>query len=158
MLKSDMKYLLVILLFCSCMTLRRAEKKIIRLTERFPALLKEDTLTISDTTFIDAIEADTAFLIDFDTITLEKEKLVIRVIRENDTIYLEGKVKPEVIVKTHYIPITKTVVVKPTKWKQFWRSWGWLIWLLIFITIIYFFKQFIREVIKKILSKRLKNP
>ena len=146
------KYLLILLLLSGCMTLKRAERKIERFTERFPALVVKDTISVDVSVITPEIRSDTTFFIEFDTITLEKEKLIIRAIRIRDSIYLEGLVKIDTIREKIIIPIEKIVVKKPTWWER----WGWIFWLLIILAILYFFRSFIKEFVKKILFWRKK--
>jgi len=120
------KYIIISLIFfCSCSPIKRLH----RIIKKHPYLLNQvDTIYINDTVITKQIKIDTAFLSDFDTITITKENIEIQLIKHNDTIYLTEILKADTIVRRIPIEITK-IINKPTRNK-------WLIALVVFCSFI----------------------
>lgn len=113
-----MKYFIIILLsflFASCnpfisKDLRRKNKcnrKLERVVRKCPELLKMDTtIAIYDTTIItQGSKVDTIVSIDFDTITLFKDKLRLKLIRTRDTLLIDGECIPDTIRIKEFIKV-----------------------------------------------------
>ena len=64
-------------------------------------------LRIIDTVIVKEIKADTVFSINIDSVFIQKDKLQIKYLRKNDTIYLEGKCLADTIIKE--IPVNVSV-------------------------------------------------
>jgi hypothetical protein len=109
-------YFTLIILITSCSEakkLKRAEKKIYKLTQEFPQLLKKDTLY--DTVSIVTSEGrhDTQFVSQpGDTTYINNGKLEIKYVRIGDTTYIEGKCKSDTIIQTVEIPVEQIVIRK----------------------------------------------
>lgn len=107
--------IILLLLLTSCSPLKRLE----RFQKNHPYLFEEvtDTVTVTilDTIRTETIRTDTIFHIDFDTVQIEKEKLKIRLIRENDTIFVDG----ECIGDTVYIDNEIRVPIESKQPKEF---------------------------------------
>ena len=105
-----------------CVTENVAERRLLRLTNCHPALIVDtepDTITISKT-YTDTIVT----LLGGDTITIEKERLKMRVIRLYDTLRIEG------LCDTDTLYITKQIAVaKETEYKM-----KHINWYLLFVT------------------------
>ena len=119
--KNSLLYLFLILLaFNSCSLekrlenkQRRAERKIEKLTIKYPELLKQDTITDTLNVFIPEIKHDTSFIdTTSDTTYIYKDKLRIKYIRVGDTTYIEGECKGDTIIQTINIPVERIVVRK----------------------------------------------
>lgn len=101
------------------------------------------TITIHDTIHTETVRTDTIFHIDFDTVRIEKEKLKIRLIRQNDTIFVDGECVGDTVYVTEEIevPIEST---QPKRQEKDNTNW-WIalaIASMFFITfIIYKFKR-----------------
>lgn len=67
---------------------------------------KQDTIVRIDTTFIESVKYDTAFVDHYmtDTLVLTKDRLIIRYIKKDSLIYLSGECLPDTIIKTIRIP------------------------------------------------------
>tara|TARA_B100000519_G_scaffold20487_1_gene14639 strand:+ start:1699 stop:2178 length:480 start_codon:yes stop_codon:yes gene_type:complete len=114
----------VLLIFTSCCTTRvckveRAEKKITKLTTKFPELLQNDTIVVSDTLTIETIKADTAFISTNtnDTVVITNDRVTIRYVKKDSLIYIEGECKGDTVIVTKEIPI-ETVVVRELTWSE----------------------------------------
>lgn len=110
--------LLTTLLFTSCSIeqrmenkLRRAERRIEKLTIKYPGLIKKDTLYDTIRVVSDGVKIDTSFVnVPGDTMYLYKDKLRIKYVRVGDTTYIRGECKSDTIIQTIKIPFEKIVV------------------------------------------------
>lgn len=115
------------LLMCSCSPVKRLQ----RMQQNNPYLFKryQDTVKIYDTTKLTIlpIYADTAVNMNrlFDTVTIYKDHLKIKVWQKTDTLYIEGKTDTLVktITKEIAVPVIKYITPPPLK-KSF--PWKWL--------------------------------
>ena len=138
-----MKQFTAILITCICLTsctaekraenrLRRAERKIEKLTLKFPQLLEKDTIRDTIAVRVPEVHTDTAFSIHVDSVVHTEDRLVIRYIRVGDTIRLSGTCKDSIIYVPHEV-ITERVVVRKQSFaehvKAFARAWWWVILL-----------------------------
>lgn len=117
---------------------RKAERKIEKLTIRYPKLLKRDTIndTIKITT--QAVEVDTIFTpTDGDTVTLFKDRLRVQYVRQGDTVYLSGTCKADTIYKTISVPVEQIVVRKQTILEQIQKQSKRMILVLLILAILY---------------------
>lgn len=128
---------------------RRAERKIEKLTIRYPQLLKKDTIndTIKITT--QEVKVDTIFnSTDGDTITLYKDKIRIKYVRQGDTVYLSGECKADTIYQVVSVPCEQIVVRKQTILEKIEKHSKRIIWFLIILAIIYIAIRVIWKFIK----------
>lgn len=127
-----MKYLIIILLLCSCSArwhVRQAEKHL-RKAEFKGAQVKYDTVFVHDTIVTQHVTVDTVFKSSVgDTVLIEKEKLKIKYVRlPGDSVFIEGECKPDTIIRE--IPVTITKEIKaPTPMINI------LIWIIIIIVL-----------------------
>ena len=119
--KNSLFYLFLILLICSSCSLekrldnkqRRAERKIEKLTIKYPQLLRRDTVKDTFNIITPLVKHDTSFIdTTSDTTYIYKDKLRIKYIRIGDTTYIEGECKSDTIVQTIEIPVERIVVRK----------------------------------------------
>ena len=110
--------LLAITIMASCYTKKRAIDK----------FCTKDTLvvTLHDTIRTETIKHDTAFVYKGDTITIVKDKLMIKYFRVNDTTYIEGKCLGDTLYITKTIKVP-TIQPKPSPFK-----WWWLLMAALF--------------------------
>lgn len=141
-----MKYLLIlVVILTSC----SAPKRLERLQKNHSYLFERKTDTIKvevkDTVFFDRIQKDTLFHVDFDTVFIQKEKLKIQLIRENDTIYVDGVCEGDTVYidKIVNVPYNKFT---PPEIKEDNTIIKWLIALAIvtFISIVILLLKFIK--------------
>ena len=124
--KNCILIILTIIILASCSPQRRLH----RLITKHPELSRVDTIKIQDTVIVTGIKADTIFHSSVlkDTITITKEKLQIRLIEINDTIYLDAIVEPDTVIITKEILVDRILHIEPVKWWiEYW--WVWLIFL-----------------------------
>ena len=117
---------------------RRAERKIEKLTIKYPELLKKDTLHDTFSITIPSIKHDTAFIdTTSDTTYIYKDKLRIKYIRVGDTTYIEGECKSDTITRTIEIPVERVVVKKQGIVEQIKNNFkGIFIYLILLIALI----------------------
>jgi hypothetical protein len=110
--------LLALTMMVSCFTKKKC-------VERFCVT---DTLevTLHDTIRTETIRKDTAFVYKGDTVTIVKDKLVIRYFRTSDTTYISG----ECIGDSIYI--TKTIRIPTLQPKPHPFKWYWLLFAALF--------------------------
>jgi hypothetical protein len=92
------------------------------------------TLIIRDTIRTETIKHDTSFIYKGDTVTITKDKLVIRYFRVNDTTYISGECIGDSIYITRYVKVP-TIQPKPHPFKWYWLLFAALIGAVIVLTI-----------------------
>ncbi len=133
-------YFIVLLATTSCSEarkFRRAEKKIYRLTQKYPDLLKQDTLHDTLSIITPEVRYDTQFVDKpGDTTYINNGKLEIKYVRIGDTTYIEGKCKSDTIIQTVEIPVERIVVRKETIVDQLIRYFkNSIIWVIILVVL-----------------------
>jgi sporulation protein YlmC with PRC-barrel domain len=93
------------------------QKKLNRLVKKHPELVKVDTLRVHDTTITEHVRKDTVLNWNtlYDTAYIVKDKLSIRVVRVNDSIYINGQCASDTIYKTIEVPYNYVQPVKKMK-------------------------------------------
>jgi ribosomal protein L16 Arg81 hydroxylase len=128
---------------------RRAERKIEKLTIRYPQLLKTDTINDTIQVTTEAIEVDTLFKAkDDDTVTIFKDRLRIQYYRQNDTVYISGTCAADTIYKTISVPVEQIVVRQQTILEQIEKHSKRIIWFLVILAILYIAIRVIWKFIK----------
>lgn len=128
---------------------RRAERKIEKLTIRYPQLLKRDTIndTIKITT--KSVEVDTIFTsTNGDTVTIYQDKLRIQYVRQGDTVYLSGECKSDTIYQTISVPVEQIVVRQETILEKIEKHSKRIIWLFAILAVLYIAIRVIWKFIK----------
>jgi hypothetical protein len=92
------------------------------------------TLVIRDTIRTETVKHDTSFIYKGDTVTITKDKLVIRYFRVNDTTYISGECIGDTIYITKSVKIP-TIQLKPHPFKWYWLLFAALIGAVIVLTI-----------------------
>ena len=125
-MKNSILIILTILLLASCSPQRRLH----RLVTKHPELSRIDTIKIQDTVIVPGPKVDTVFHSSLlkDTITITKEKLKIRLIEINDTIYLDAEVEPDTVILIKEILVDRIIHTEPVKW---WIEYWW-VWVILF--------------------------
>ena len=141
--------LLIVFLFNSCSVeqrlenkFRRAERRIEKLTIKYPRLLNQDTLHDTFNIVSDRIEHDTSFInIPGDTTYLYKDKLRIKYVRVGDTVYIQGECKSDTIIHTVEIPFEKVVVREEGILDQMKRHLRrYLFWIILILSLVVLIK------------------
>jgi len=151
-MKKILIYFILLLITTSCSEakkLRRAEKKIYMLTQKYPDLLKKDTLHDTFSIVTPEVRYDTQFVDKpGDTTYINNGKLEIKYVRIGDTTYIEGKCKSDTIIQTVEIPVERIVIRKETIVDQviryFKSSIIWVIILLVLAFIVRILWKFIK--------------
>ena len=129
--------------------LRRAERKIEKLTILYPQILKKDTINDTIQITIPQVEVDTFFQgKDGDTVTIYKDKLRIKYVRQGDTVYLSGECQTDTIYQTVSVPVEQIVVRKQTILEQLEKHSKRIIWLFVILAILYIAIRVIWKFIK----------
>ena len=135
-MKNFILIILTILILASCSPQYRLNK----LVTKHPELSRVDTIKIQDTVIVPGPKVDTVFSSELlkDTVTITKDKLKIKLVEINDTIYLNAKVKPDTVIITKEIPVQKIVHIEPEKWYiTIWNKFKfWLFYILSFIVLL----------------------
>jgi len=139
-MKKILIYFILLLITISCSEakkLRRAEKKIYRLTQKYPDLLKKDTLHDTFSIVTPEVRYDTQFVDKpGDTTYINNGKLEIKYVRIGDTTYIEGKCKSDTIIQTVEIPVERIVIRKETIVDQVIRYFkSSIIWVIILLVL-----------------------
>ncbi len=118
--------ILALLVITSCFTKKKCVEK----------FCITDTLevTLHDTIRTETIRKDTAFVYAGDTVTIVKDKLVIRYFRTSDTTYISGECIGDSIYITKTIRIP-TLQPKPHPFKWYWLLFAALFGAVIVLTI-----------------------
>ncbi len=144
------KYVLIFFVATSCITENRCFEKYGHINREGIKVLVRDTVIVAsgvriDTAWVPAnlsyklIGAESMVTDKPDTFVVEREKLIIQMIRVRDTIKLSGQCKPDTFV------VTKTTIVRVPE-KSFVSSlfsWYYLLPLLILIVILFLFYKLI---------------
>ncbi len=145
-----MRYITIILsllILSSCnpfltKELRRKNKcnrKLKRVVDKCPELLKKDTAVyVYDTTIITRnSKADTIVSLNFDTITLEKDKLRLKLIKTTDTLIINAECLPDTIRIKEYIkvPFEKVQPIELTAYEKIVNGFKPFFWWIVFIII-----------------------
>lgn len=115
----------------------RANRKLERLTTKFPSLLSKDTASVLYDTIIISpnTKVDTVLSYDFDTITLFKDKLRLKLIKINDTLIVDAECLPDTIrINTIVkVPFNKISTIKLTLIEQITNTIGKWFWKIILL-------------------------
>ena len=135
-MKKYFLFIAVLLLLVSC----SPQKRLHRLVTKHPELTRIDTIKIQDSVFVPGTNVDTVFRSSLlhDTVTITQEKLQIKLIEKNDTIYLNAEVEPDTIIITKEIPIQRIVHIEPEKW---WARWWWIVLLVVIVGLLLVFRK-----------------
>ena len=134
-MKNTILIIFSILLLASCSPQRRLH----RLVTKHPELSRVDTIKIQDTVIVPGPKIDTVFHSSVlkDTLIITKEKLQIRLLEINDTIYLDAEVEPDTVILTKEILVDRIIHTEPEKWWiEYWWVWALLVLFVLSILII----------------------
>lgn len=85
------------------------QKQLAKLLAKYPELLQTETITVTDTVIVPEHHFDTAFVWNsiIDTFTITNEKVTFKIIRDSDTIRLEGGTRTDTIIVTKPVEIER---------------------------------------------------
>ncbi len=115
-----MKWLIILFSagFMSCSVFNSPQKRLARLIALNPDLQRdtvwiETIITEIDTFIVDSLSVDTLVVTQpIDTITLTKDNLIVRVVRHYDTLWLEGNLTADTIIRTDTIRVLTPVITE----------------------------------------------
>lgn len=139
--------LLIVLIGCDAgkvheRKVKRAEKKIERLTIKYPELIQKDTIRDTVRGYVPMVSHDTAFIYKAsDTVEIDTGRLFIRYITRNDSVFIEGECKADTIEIIHEVPCETVKVVKESDAeyfvKQVKKNMAWIVGISILLLIVY---------------------
>ena len=141
-----MKTMLLMLVMVALCVGCSPQRRLARLVERHPEVLRADTITVRDTVAVPGVMADTAvpwdvardtWAVGRDSVFLERGRLEVVVRRVHDTLFIRGKCKADTVFIRRKIPFTKIVVQEPRK---LWVLWG-VIGLLVAMVFVMLFRK-----------------
>lgn len=140
--------ILLAILFTSCNPFttkelrrkNRANRKLEKVVSKYPELLKKDTASVVYDTLIitKPSKLDTILSFNFDTITLEKDKLRLKLIRTTDTLIVNAECLPDTIrIETVVeVPFNKVQSVELTIYEKIVNGFKPFFWWFIFIIVV----------------------
>jgi len=120
------------------------QKRLDRLIQRHPELVKIDTTIVHDTTIIETTQKDTVFKdttffkLLRDTIVINNDRLTIRQYHSRDSIFIEGECKGDTLYKEIPVPYQTVKAVTEERTPSYIK---WLIASLIIICILAMFRK-----------------
>ena len=128
-----------LLLLVSVLTSCSAHYHLRRAVKKDPSILQKDTITVVDTVVSKPVELkDTVVLRQTDTVTIEKERLRVRIVRSFDTIRVDAICEADTIVSIVSVPYEKIVYVEREKLGS--KITKWLMALAIFVLVLFSLK------------------
>lgn len=127
---------LAALTLLSCSPIKRHQ----RLVDRHPHVHTSEITTVHDTfeVIVPQVKVDTFTKTDFDTVTIEKENLFIRLINTDDTIYIEGECKADTITVTRTIEVPTYASEEPKdNWFSRFISFAWIIFFFVLLLLLF---------------------
>lgn len=124
----------IVIIITSC----TPQKRLHRLLALHTELTNKEVVHINDSIFIPKTILDTFFLEKYlvDTITLQEEKLTVKLLKIHDTVYLDAWHDPDTVVIEKEIPIEKIIHEIP-KSPSFIEEWqGLKDWLPILVILL----------------------
>jgi len=123
--------------------LKRANRKIEKLTKKYPQLLQKDTLYDTFNIITPTVKYDTAFVdVAGDTTIITRDRLEIKYVRFGDSVFIEGKCKGDTIVQTVEIPYEKIVIQKESIIDKVKKYTNYIVFLLVLLFVGYLLKKF----------------
>ena len=114
--------LLLVFALASC----SPQKRLAKLIEKHPELVKTDTVFATTDTIIPEVRVDTLFKWQTDTVTITNDRLEVTLITDTitKTIRVQGKCKTDTVTITHPVYIQKVEPVKiQIERRPYWYQW-----------------------------------
>ena len=124
-----MKYLLLIFALSSCSANYHLRKAI----AKDPSILTAQSVTIVDTVIIPSVRFDSVYVTSpSDTITIEKERLKIKIVRHLDTLTVSGECQTDTIIRIKEIKVPQIVYKEKEN-----KAVSLIAWLALVVAIVY---------------------
>ena len=97
-----------------------------RAIQKDPTIIQPEIVQVVDTVIITPSErVETTFVaLPIDTITIEKERLRIKIRRIHDTLRVEGECRSDTITITETIELPPVIKYEDRPWWSKWLAWG----------------------------------
>ena len=121
------KVLAIISLICLiALTSCSASFHLKRAIQKDPTIIQPEIVQVVDTVIITPSErVETTFVaLPIDTITIEKERLRIKIRRIHDTLRVEGECRSDTITITETIELPPVIKYEDRPWWSKWLMWG----------------------------------
>jgi len=121
------KVLAIISLICLiALTSCSASFHLRRAIQKDPTIIQPEIVQVVDTVIITPSErTETTFVaLPIDTITIEKERLRIKIRRIHDTLRVEGECRSDTITITETIELPPVIKYEDRPWWSKWLMWG----------------------------------
>ena len=121
------KVLAIISLICLvALTSCSASFHLRRAIQKDPTIIQPEIVQVVDTVIITPLErTETTFVaLPIDTITIEKERLRIKIRRIHDTLRVEGECRSDTITITETIELPPVIKYEDRPWWSKWLMWG----------------------------------
>jgi hypothetical protein len=121
------KVLAIISLICLvALTSCSASFHLRRAIQKDPTIIQPEIVQVVDTVIITPLErVETTFVaLPIDTITIEKERLRIKIRRIHDTLRVEGECRSDTIRITETIELPPVIKYEDRPWWSKWLMWG----------------------------------
>ncbi len=121
------KVLAIISLICLvALTSCSASFHLRRAIQKDPTIIQPEIVQVVDTVIITPSErVETTFVaLPIDTITIEKERLRIKIRRIHDTLRVEGECRSDTITITETIELPPVIKYEDRPWWSKWLMWG----------------------------------
>ena len=121
------KVLMIISIICLvALTSCSASFHLRRAIQKDPTIIQPEIVQVVDTVIITPSErVETTFVaLPIDTITIEKERLRIKIRRIHDTLRVEGECRSDTITITETIELPPVIKYEDRPWWSKWLMWG----------------------------------
>ena len=135
-----MKYLLLLFALSSCSANYHLRKAI----AKDPSILTAQSVTLVDTVIVPSIHFDSVYVTSpSDTITIEKERLRIKIIRQSDTLIVSGECQTDTVIRIKEVKIPQIIYKEKEN-----KVVSLIAWLALVVALVYF----LRRVVDRVLS------
>lgn len=126
----------IIILVCLLTIACSPEKRLSRLVEKHPELLRPDTIILHDTIILDGLTVDSTFkFVEWDTVFIDTSGVQVKLIHLRDSIRVFIKQKADTIFIEKKIPFKQVVIEKP-QWLTYIENHKWQLIIVVVVGLI----------------------
>ena len=134
-----MKYLFLLFAFSSCSANYHLRKAI----AKDPSILTAQSVTLVDTVIIPSVRFDSVYVTSpSDTITIEKERLRIKIIRQSDTLIVSGQCQTDTVIRIKEVKVPQIIYKEKEN-----KVVSLIAWLALVVALVYFLRRVIDQVL-----------
>ena len=134
-----MKYLFLLFALSSCSANYHLRKAI----AKDPSILTAQSVTLVDTVIIPSVRFDSVYVTSpSDTITIEKERLRIKIIRQSDTLIVSGECQTDTVIRIKEVKVPQIVYKEKEN-----KVVSLIAWLALVVALVYFLRRVIDQVL-----------